>query len=141
MNFISAYKRYGALGLFEIEGDRDLAASRDFWANLARRAHQDQLAGVLIRDEAHDCLQSHELMLIEQLLRDAKLPRSLPIAIIDPDASPHGNNRFGELVVSNRGWSMIRVFKKEAEAWAWMDALVERMPSPAEAPGARPRAP
>ena len=134
MNFISTYKRYGTLGLFEVEGDRNLVASRDFWANLARRANQDQLAGVLIRDQAHDCLQAHEIMLVEQTLRDADLPRTLPIAVVDPDATEQGNNRFGELVVGNRGWTFIRVFRKEAEAWAWLDSRVVRTPPAAEHP-------
>ena len=128
VNVISTYKRYGALGLFEVDGDRDLAASLDFWTNLAWRATQEQLAGVLIRDQARDCLQAHEIMLIEQTLRDAGLPYTLPVAIVDRDATEQGNNRFGELVVGNRGWSLIRVFRKEADAWAWLDSQVAQTP-------------
>lgn len=141
MKLTSAYRRYGDLGLFEVAGERDLAASCLFWRTLALQVNRDKCACILIRDLASDKVQPYEIMLIEKAMAESGLSRSLPIAIVDEDATQECNNRFGELVVQNRGWPLIRVFLKESEAWAWLDTFSTPDVLPGPKAGGGPKRP
>ncbi len=138
MKLTTTYRLIGRLGLFEIAGERDLASACTFWSKLARQANRDNCACVFIRDQAIDKVTLHEIILIEKTIEESNLPRSLPIAILDEEASRERANRFGELVVQNRGWPLIRVFHRESEAWAWLDSLGQSLaPASPDAGGER----
>jgi hypothetical protein len=66
---------------------------------------------VLIHDSAQDHLQMYEILAIEKLFHAEGLPRNLPVVLVDADAGHDSANVFGELVVQNRGWPLIRVFR------------------------------
>lgn len=114
------YQREGDCGVFVLAGHRDFASACDFWSRLIAQARADDLHGVLIRDCAQDHLQMYEILEIEKLFHAQGLPRNLPVALVDADAGYDSANVFGELVVQNRGWPLIRVFREEAAARTWM---------------------
>ena len=116
----SEYQREGDCGVFVLTGHRDFASSCDFWRAVIARVRTDGLHGVLIHDSAQDHLQMYEILAIEQLFHAEGLPRNLPVVLVDADAGYDSANVFGELVVQNRGWPLIRVFRAEAAARAWM---------------------
>lgn len=115
------YRRHGNLGVVEIQGKRDVESARLFWRHLSKIIRVDGLTAMLVRDRAVDQLLAHQLIDMEQAMQDGGLPRQLPIAIVDEDATDAGNNAFGELVARNRGWVMVRLFRKEIEAWTWLN--------------------
>ena len=125
----STYRRYGDIGVLAILGTRDLAATRVFWRDLAQHAREDRLSSILIRDDAEDVLRAHEILSVAEELPVFGLSRTLPIAVVDTDAETLGNNRLGELAVQNRGWPMIRVFRRESDAWTWLHSL-DHKPQP-----------
>ena len=133
------YQREGDCGVFVITGRRDFVSSCAFWRSVITRVRTDGLHGVLIRDGAQDHLQMYEILEIEKLFYAEGLPRNLPLVLVDADAGYDSANVFGELVVQNRGWPLIRVFREESAGRAWMaPAMATR--AAAMAPKAGPAA-
>lgn len=116
----TTYQKVGTLGLFTLRGLRDLESSLLFWRQASRVVREENLTAVLIQDQAEDRLLAHEVIEVELALNNSGLPRRLPVAIVDEDATDTGNNAFGELVARNRGWPMIRLFRREVDANNWL---------------------
>lgn len=114
------YQREGDCGVFVLTGHRDFVSSCAFWRTVIAHVRADGLNGALIRDRAQDHLQMYEILEIEKLFHAEGLPRNLPVVLVDADAGYDSANVFGELVVQNRGWPLIRVFREESAGRDWM---------------------
>jgi len=122
MNLDVSYRREGALGTFALSGSKDFASARATWERIRTAIRNDKLAGVLVFDDAVSTLSGVEVLDLVQWLLDTQFPYDAKIAIVDPKLPAGTNNAFGETLVRNRGWSLIRVFADEKRAREWLFA-------------------
>ncbi len=100
-----------------MEGPESLSAAILFWEDLSEKAKEEGLKTFLIVDEVTGQLSQMEIF--ELSIRISCLFLGAKIAYVDPKEETFELNKFGGLVVLNRG-VLAMVFKAEKEAVAWL---------------------
>jgi hypothetical protein len=100
-----------------MEGPESLSAAIQFWEDLSDKAKDEGLKRFLIVDEVDGKLSQMEIF--ELSVRISCLFLGAKIAYVDPKDETFELNKFGGLVVLNRG-VLARVFRTEKEAAVWL---------------------
>ena len=100
-----------------MDGPESLEAAIRFWESLAFKAREEGIKAFLIVDEVVGQLEAMEIYKLSVAVAD--LFRGATIAYVDPKEDTFDANKFGEVVVRNRG-VYATVFHSEAEAIEWL---------------------
>jgi hypothetical protein len=100
-----------------IAGSESFEAAVSFWKELAHKAQNEGHSAFLIVDEVEGKLDTNDIY--ELSLKVADLFLGATIAYIDPKEETFDANKFGEVVVRNRG-VFATVFHNEAEGVEWL---------------------
>jgi hypothetical protein len=124
MMYAIAYEDRGDYLYVHMEGPESISAAIQFWEDLSEKAKEEGLERFLIVDEVTGKLS--EMEIFELSVRISCLFPGAKIAYVDPKEETFELNKFGGLVVMNRG-VLARVFRTEKEAVVW---LKEDEPTP-----------
>ena len=100
-----------------IEGAESLQAAIRFWEDLSKKAKDEGLRTFLIVDEVTGALETTDVFKLS--VKVANLFAGAMIAYVDPKEDTFDANKFGEIVVRNRG-VYATVFHSEDEAIQWL---------------------
>ena len=100
-----------------MEGPESISAAIQFWEDLSEKAEAEGLRAFLIVDEVTGKLS--EMEIFELSVRISRLFPGAKIAYVDPKEETFELNKFGGLVVMNRG-VLASVFRTEEEAVKWL---------------------
>jgi hypothetical protein len=114
---ISYEKKPGYLHV-HIEGPETLKAAIQFWEDLAIKARKESHRKFLIVDEVEGKLDTSEVF--DLSVKVSNLFAGAVIAYVDPKEDTFDANKFGEIVVRNRGVDAT-VFHSIPEAVAWLE--------------------
>ncbi len=100
-----------------LEGEESYADAIQFWKDLDQSSKKEGFTRFLIVDRTQgrlDTTQHYEISVLVSTLFNGRT-----IAYVDPKVETFESNRFGELVIRNRG-GVVALFRTEAEAEAWL---------------------
>ena len=118
-----SYHREAKLGVFKLTGAKDFPGAKATWEQMGKAISKDNAGSLLVFDDAVSTLSGVEVLDLVQWLRDTRFPYDVKVAIVDAKLPAGTNNAFGETLVQNRGWSLIRDFADEAMAREWLSGV------------------